>query len=173
MAIDLTDGYIYFVESNSDNDDWITDHAGDPDSLDLTNYTEGTEYCKLKMPERFVKSFVTGMIIVDSGGGNSYQERYERRSYSILSEGIETSIYNADLVEKFFTIPRHTAASNDTYKEYYLIIRFGASNYVNFTDNDGNRKEYCRGAVLSGSVTWSEAKPSAALVKLTFKSIWN
>ena len=170
----LTDGYIYFVESESTGgDDWITDHAGDPDSLDLDLMTEGTEFCKLQIPERFSKSFVTGMIIVDSGGGNSYQERYERRSYATVTEGIETSRANADLVEQFFTIPRHTASSSTTYKEYYLIIRFGSSNYVNFTDNDGNRKEYCRGAVLSGSVSWFKTRPQVALVKVNFKSIWN
>ena len=173
MAIDLSDGYIYFIESDGgDNDDWIGDHAGDPDALDLTNYTEGTEYCKLEFPKRWKKIFNTGMNIYPSGGGVSFQLRPNRRFYQLLSQGIETSRANGDLVEGFFTINRHTASSATTYKDYYVIVRFGASDYVKFTDADGNRKEYCKGAVTGGDVTWTENNPANVIISLSFDSIW-
>ena len=171
MAIALEDGMIYFLESEAGtNQDWI---AGGATTIDLTTFTEGTEYCKLPMPRRWVKNFDTGMDIIDSGGGNSFQLRYARRFYNILAEGIETSRANGDLVEKFFTIDAHTEASVSTYNDYYMVIRFTATSFVEFTDQTGARKDFCKGAVKNGSITWVEVNPINVIMRLNFKSIWN
>ena len=164
----LVDGYIYFIESEAAQQNWLHD----PDNIVIGNFTEGTHYCKLEFPQKWVKAFATGMTITPSGGGVSFQLRPNRRYYRALTQGIVTSRANADLVEQFFTIDRHTAASISTYRHYYLIIRFGASDYVKFTDADNNRREYCKGAVTDGEVIWNESDPKNALVRLNFESIW-
>ncbi len=172
MSIDLNDGYIFFIESDAvDNQNWVT--VGDPDLINLVNFTEGEDYCKLKLPKEFRKWFTTGMEIVDSGGGNSYQLRWNRRAYKLLSTGIETSRANADLVEGFFMRDRHTSPSPTIYKDYYLIFRFAASDYVNFTDDGGTRREYCRGGVENGEEMWVYDNPKNYILKLNFRSIWN
>ena len=172
MATNLSDQKIYFLES--EDDDWITDHAGDPDAIDLDGFSgEGVDWCKLEMPKMWKKSFGTGMVIVDSGGGYSFQERDNKRFYALLAEGILTSRANGDLVEQFFTNNRHTAAAEATYIQYYMIVRFAASDYVNFTDHVGNRKEYCKGSVLTGDLVWNHLTPQAFLVRLNFRSVWN
>ena len=164
----LSDGYIYFIESEAAQQNWLHD----PDTIVIGNFTEGTHYCKYAFPQKWVKAFATGMVITPSGGGVSFQLRPNRRYYNALAQGILTSRANADLVEKFFMDDRHTAASIASYKTYYLIIRFGASDYVNFTDHDNNRREYCKGAVTSGENIWNENDPANVLVRLNFESIW-
>ena len=170
MAIALTDGNIYFLESDAANDTWITDH-GDPDNIDLTSYTEGTEYCKLPLPRRIQKSFTTGIQVMDPGGGTSVQVNWQKKVYQVLAEGIETSVANANTVEKFFMTEAHTI-SDTTYKDYYLVCKFGTNSYIDFTDDSGNRKQYCKGAVLTGMCTWVQESPLTMVVSLQWRSIW-
>jgi len=173
MATSLSDGYIYLIESDSvANDDWITDHAGDPDSVDLSLFTAGTEYCKLEIPEEFQKGFHTGIVVEQGSAGSSYDLRSERRWYDLLASGIETSIANADLVDQFCMTAAHTSGDATTFERYYLIIRFAASNYVNFTDDSGNRKEYCKGVITDGRIIWQKSRPSLAMVRLNWRSVW-
>jgi len=172
MATNLSDGYIYFVESEAvGGDDWITDHAGDPDDLDLDAMTEGTEYCKLEIPQRWRKKFITGIIVTDATT-TTFDYRTGRKGYSILAEGIETSVANADLVEKFFLIARHISGASATFKNHYMIIRFGTSNYATFIDNSDGVKEYCPIRCSGGEVIWEESSPQRALVRLQVRSIW-
>ena len=173
MATALTDGYIYLIESDgTDNQDWITNNSGDPDAIDLDSFAEGVEYCKIEFPQQFKKNFTTGIIVKDASGAISFERRWEKRAYAVLSRGVNTTRANADLVEKFLTAPRHTAGSLSTYKFYYLIFYFGTNDHVPFTDQDGNRKSYCKGVVTSGSELWNEATPLNYIVSLNWRSVW-
>ena len=173
MATAPTAGYIYLIESDgTDNDDWITDHAGDPDLLDLDQYTEGTEYCKIEMPQQFKKNFTTGIVVTDASGAISFERRWEKRAYSVMSRGINTSRANGDLVEQFLTAPRHSAGSTTTYHTYYLIFYFGVDDHVPFTDSAGNRKSYCKGVVTNGSLLWNESMPNTYIISLNWRSVW-
>jgi len=173
MATALTPGYIYLIESDdTDNDDWIADHGGDPDHLDLTDYIEGEEYCKIEMPSNFIKNFITGIKVVDVSGGTSFDTKFEKRAYQTLANGLSTSRANGELVEQFIMAPRHTSGDSSVYKDYYLIFYFGVDDHVQFTDASGNRKSYCKGAVLSGSMIWVESMPGLYTLKLIWRSIW-
>ena len=55
MATNLTEGTIYFIESESTNQDWITNNAGDPDAIDLDNFTNGLDYVSLPIPKNILK----------------------------------------------------------------------------------------------------------------------
>jgi hypothetical protein len=169
----LTAGYIYFLESDAgDNDDWITDHAGDPDLADISSHTDGTEICHLEIPQRFTKRMSTGIVTTPVGGGTSYSLRNEGRWYQVLARGIQTSRANAELVEKFFSIPRHTSGSSSTYVNYYLVIYFGTNDHVQFTDPSGNRKSYCPVDCAMVDVIWTDTENLICTVALQVNSVW-
>lgn len=168
----LTPGYIYLIESDAvDNDDWIGDHAGNPELLDIAPYTEGTEYAKLQIPKQFVKNFITGAVVNTGSGGNQYVEMSAKRAYALLAEGIETTVANADLVDEFCMSERHTSGIVGVFKQYYLVIKLAVNSYVKFTDSEGNRQKYCRGIILNGSIIHI-MKQFRATVRLNWASVW-
>ena len=165
----LTDGYIYLIESDAgDNQNWL--HA--PNDIVIGNFTEGTDYVKLQMPSQYKKNFFTGVVVKSGSGGNEYDLRSARRWYKILTQGIETSKTNADLIESFCMSERHTSGLTTTFVRYYLIIRESSTVYVKFTDSGGTRRDYCKGIVLGGDVTWTKSRSLVAVIKLDFRSVW-
>lgn len=175
MATAPTAGYIYLIEAAGDlgaKTNWITAGSGDPDTIDIEQFTEGLTYCKIEMPEMFRKSFVTGITVEDGGGGISFDRRFERRAYAILASGISTTRANGDKVEQFCMAPRHTSGSSAVYKNYYLIFYFAVNDHGPFTDASGNRKSYCKGAVLNGSIIWNKSNPLLYTIKLNWRSVW-
>ena len=172
MATAPTAGYIYLIESTVGVDDWITDHSGDPDLIDLSLATEGIHYCKIEIPENFKIAHWTGSQVTDSGGGNSFALRWNRRGYSIPITGWTTTRANAALIDKFIMSDRHTSGDSATYKDYYLVIYFGVNDHWLFIDASNNQKSYCKGMILNGNFTWN--KSNSLLVKYfgIFKSIW-
>ena len=138
----------------------------------IGSFTEGTHYCKLQIPKQFIKNFSTGAKVETGSGGNQFDERSAMRAYTLMAEGIEASVANADLVEQFCMSERHTSGVVGTFFRYYLIIRFAASSYVKFTDSGGTRRDYCKGIILNGAVIWNKSKPLVETVKLNWASVW-
>lgn len=173
MATAPTAGYFYFIESDgTDNDDWITDHGGDPDLLDLDLFTEGTDYCKIEIPQNLKTSFYTGHNISDVGSGLSYDLRNAKRGYKGFLKGLVTSRANAKLLDQFFMSDRHTSGETATYKTYYWIVYFGVNDHWPFTDHNSNQKSYCKGAILGGDINWFEQKSLTISTTLHWRSIW-
>lgn len=164
----LTDGYIYLFESEAAQQAWL--HT--PGDIVIGNFTEGTHYVKLEMPEQHRKTFGTGVVVKTGSGGNEFDLRSSRRWYKLLAQGIETSTANADTIEGFCMSDRHTSGITTTFKRYYLIIRRSATSYVKFTDSGNNRRDYCKGIVLNGEILWTKSKPAVAVIKLDFRSVW-
>jgi len=167
-------GYIYLIEAQGDigGDDFIVDHAGDPEDIVIGNYTEDTYYCKLQVPKQYTKGFSTGAKVITGAAGNQYSERSSMRSYTLLADGIETSAANADVVESFCMLDAHTTGIEATFREYHLIIKKDTDTYVTFTDSAGNRQKYCTGIVTGGLIIWTKEKPLRPTVKLYFESVW-
>lgn len=172
MATNLTPGRIYFIESDSGNQDWILNNSGDPDAIDLDNFTEGTDYVEINMPEGFFVTGFSGAIVTPSGAGKSFDKRGEARFYRALSRGVSTSIANGNLVDKFITSPRHTSGASATFVRYYLIVYLGTNSHFEFTDADGNRKSYCRGIALSVIRQWFAKDPANVMVRVNWDSVW-
>ena len=168
----LTEGYIYFIESEAAQQNWLTN----PHAIVIGNFTEGTHYCKIELPQQHQKSFVTGIFITDSGAGTSYDYRSNRYSYTLQGRGLVTSKANAALVDKFVMNARHTASATASYFEYYMIIKYATADadtsYEMFTDNAGTQRRYCKGAILNGNFTWNQINPLNMQVVLNFKSKW-
>ena len=167
MAIDLIPGYLYFLESEAaTNQNWI---AGGATTIDLTLFTEGTEYCSIELPKNWKKRFSTGIIVTNSGGGTTFSYNTGRRGYSILSRGLETSVANAELVEKFFMISAHNTG---VITNYYMVIPFSATDFATFINAADASKDFCPVVCTGGEVIWDGEKPKNAMVRLQVRSIW-
>lgn len=169
----LTEGYIYLIESEAaDNQNWLTN----PHNIVIGNFTEGTDFCKIEIPQQHQKRFTTGITIIDSGAGTSYDDRSNRYSYSLDGQGLLTSKTNAALVDKFIMNSRHVSSSPSTYKYYYMVIKYDTADadasYEMFMDDTGTQRRYCKGAVLSGMYRWVETDPLKNEVMVKFKSCW-
>ena len=174
MAISLTPGYIFFLESDAGtNQDWIViSTPPDPTDIDLTTFTEGTEYCKLQIPQRFREKWTTGITVTDSGGGTSFDFRSGAKGYDFLSEGIETSVANAGLIKKFFMIDRHTSGLAATFKNHYMIIIFSTTSYVTFIDNSDTVQKYVPIRSSGGEQNWDQDTPQTVIVRIFARSCW-
>ena len=167
-VIPLTAGYIYILESNgATNQNWV---PGGASTIDLTTFTEGTEYCKLEMPKKIVKGWSTGVQVMDPGGGGSVQINWDKRVYTVQATGIETSIANAEKLDQFTMLASHTGETS--YIPYYLVIPYAAT-YVMFTDFGGTRRDYCKGVLVSGSVMWLEQQYKTAIAQFSWRSLWD
>ena len=91
MATALTPGTFVFIESEATNQDWITNNAGNPDAIDLDNFTEGLDVFIMPIPKGFNYSGITGAIITPMGGGKSFDLRFAARYYKALTQGIQTT----------------------------------------------------------------------------------
>jgi hypothetical protein len=170
MATDMVNGYIYFLESEAaTNINWVPT----VDNIILAAlYTEGTEYVKLQIPESLKVAFKTGIIVIDSGGGSSFDYRPNRRAYNVLARGIETSRTNAATVRNFFMLDSHTSGAAATFKRYYMVIKYGTTTYEKFINAAGTAVDYCKGVVLDGYTTWRDDEPLVATVHLNWRSVW-
>lgn len=172
MATALTVGKFYLIESDAGNQDWITNNAGDPDAIDLDNFTLGTDYVEINIPKGFTRAGFTGAVVTPSGGGRSYDERSATRFYRALQRGFQTTLANANLIDKFVMSDRHTSGASATFKRYYLIVYFGTNLHVEFTDGSDNRKSYCKGIVISISTLWLESDNLNFIVRINWESVW-
>ena len=170
----LTEGYIYFIESDAvSNQNWIViSTPPDPEDIVLTEFTEGTEYCKLQIPQRRKKKWVTGVTVTDSGGGTSFDFRTGAKGYDFLAEGIESSEANADLIEKFFMIDRHTSGLAATFKNHYMIVKKATDIYLTFIDDSDTPQKYVPIRSSGGEQSWSEDKPMNVIVRIFARSCW-
>ena len=172
MATALTFGRIYFIESDAGNQDWITNNAGDPDAIDLDNFTEGLDYVSILLPRGFTRSSFTGPIVTPSGGGKSFDQRNATRFYKLLQRGFTSTLANANLIDKFAMSDRHTSGASAIFKRYYAIIYFGTNSHLEFTDGNDNRKSYCRGIILTVITQWLASDSLDFLVRINWDSVW-
>ena len=172
MATTLTVGKIYFIESEAAQQDWITNNAGDPDAIDLDQFTEGTHYVSVEIPTGFTRNSFTGAIVTPSGAGKSYDERNATRFYKTLQRGIQSTLANANLVDKFVMDDRHTSGASATFKRYYMIVYFGTNSHLEFTDGSNNRKSYCKGIILSVATQWVESENLVFTLRINWESVW-
>lgn len=168
----LTPGKFYFIESDSGNQDWITDNSGDPDNIVIGNFTEGLDFIALDIPRGFSRTAITGAIVTPSGAGKSYDKRSAKRFYRALNRGIQTSLANVNLVDKFVMSDRHTSGASGTFKRYYLIVFFGSNLQLKFTDGSDTPQLYCRGIIKSVVTTWMDTKSLVFRLSINWDSVW-
>lgn len=129
-------------------------------------------YCQINIPRGFTINSISGIIVTPSGGGTQFDFRNASRFYRALDQGIQTSLANANLIDKFVMSDRHTSGSSATFKRYYMVIYFGTNNHVEFTDDTDTRKSYCKGAITSLATRWIDSDNLNFIVRINWASVW-
>ena len=145
----------------------------------MDNYTDGSasaatlaEYFEINMPEGFTKSMFPGALVTPSGSGKSFALRNEARFYKALQKGVQTSIANFNLIDKFVMSPQHTSGAIAVYIDYYLIVYFGTNSHLKFTDANGNQQSYCKGIIHSAIGQYRHRDPTNFTVRINWDSEW-
>lgn len=175
MVTRLTAGKFYFIEAIDDgagDNNWITTGGGDPDTIDLDHWTEGLDYVSIDIPRGFTRSSFTGAIVTPTGAGKQFDQRNATRFYKTLQRGIQTTLTNANLIDKFVMSDRHTSGASAVFKRYFMVVYFGTNNHLEFTDSGNNRKSYCRGIIISVATTWIESTPLNFILRINWDSVW-
>lgn len=181
MATAPTAGYVYIIESETGVDDWITDHSGDPDNIDLDNYSvgnaseEGKGYCRLRYNQQWRITGMTGSKITTLGGSVQYSRRKNDRYYVVMANGVVISIGNANLINEYIMSDRHTSGSSAVFKPSYLILYHGlnsSSLVPKFTDHENNQRAYCLGEVIQFTRGWLDVRNSLMSINIKFASVW-
>jgi len=163
--------FIALLESDSaDNDDWITDHAGDPDDITWTNYTEGLEAIVLTKVSSLLIVPVTGVQFEHLGSGVSYDQKFGKRFYQFTINGIVETWADANYIDRFCMDDRHTTGTD--FSRIYLVHKKANSDYKEFTDEDNARKEYCACNISNCRLQWSSSQPLLWQYQITGVSVW-
>ena len=167
MVNDLVDGYMYFLENEGA---WVPTVA----NIDLaTDFTEGTEFCKLKIPLQWVETPLTGIKGDLASSGKGFMERTFRRGY-ILDFQATVDFTDLALIRQFFLSNDHTTSSPTSYVPYYLVMRRSVTEYIQFYNTAGSLVDYLKGAVPNGGLkyTWNMDKSLRAIVQIKFMGLW-
>ncbi len=164
MATALSNG-IYIIDASSQA--WLHD----PESIDLDNYTEGTDYIYFEKVLGFESKNAASFEAEEFPGGGSFalpiEERMVGTKWNAIMSGDERSTVN--LMRKFFN--GHTNFSDPT---LYLIIKHGTNDYETFTDTAANsraQREYCKGIFQSFSSPY-DSEEMFYSINAVFRSVW-
>lgn len=142
MATAPTIGIAYITESDgTDNDDWITDHSGDPGSMDLDKFTEGLEYCYFDQILSIQVFPIPGVIPKQLANATSYTNKKGYRYYLIILQGRCYTKARYDNVRHYFMRQRHWKSTS--YKPSYFHLEHTANDYEEFVDEDDSVINYC------------------------------
>lgn len=163
--------FIAILESDgTDNDDWITDHAGDPDAITWTNFTEGVEAIVLTKKSNIIIQAVTGVVQQNLGSGITYDQKFGKRFYQFTITGIEETWAKANFIDQFAMHDAHTTGTG--FKRIYLVVKKATSDYKQFTDQNNARQEYCACNLATARVQNSDSQPLLWNYTIQGFSVW-
>lgn len=154
-------GY-YLIESDStNNDDWITDHAGDPGELDLALYTEGLEYIYISKIDTHTDSEEYARMVEDFIDGEAIEQTIgqERNIYTVRGTINSTASPPTivDLYTQIAKVKKFCRYHNrDDEKQAYLVNRIGATDYELFYKGDKTEVKYLKGFVRRRDLIYNE-----------------
>lgn len=166
-----TDYGLFLLESEADNDDWLTDHD-DMKEADQDSFTEGTDYLFLPYTGRFelLSNFKVNMIDFFDGEGvpigigeGHFLWKAEGR-YGGTSETTRAAKMG-NLMEFF---KRHTSTTHD---DIYLGYRKIGENWEPFKDNNFATKYYLKGRLQMVNYQ-RRARDNYYTWKLVFREGW-
>jgi hypothetical protein len=159
---------IYVLESTAaTNDDWITDHAGDPGEADLALYTSGTEYIFIGNLKRVQLGWSYKHLYMDFIDGETFTLTYGEEEGLHMFQGIISTQAAAEAINRFGKTHNRTAAN-----KRYLVWKLRGDNYFTFYDNSIAGLSYAKGILLNASATWLNTKPATWLGQIVYKETW-
>lgn len=164
MATALSNG-IYIIDATSQA--WLHD----PESIDLDNYTEGTDYIYFEKVLNYEPKNAADFAVDDYPLGSSFALPIEERMVATKWNAIFEidDIATVNLMRKFFN--SHTNFSDP---QLYMIIKHGTNNYVTFTDsaiNSRAQREYCKGIFQNFSSPY-DSEEMFYFITAVFRSVW-
>lgn len=161
----------WLVESDDDdNDDWINDHTGDPELLNASLYTEGTESWNL--------------IYYDMKRGGAYSLDIEdlpswKTVDSSLEEGYTTVVlectyqganFAATLAKKMAIHQFHRTHTKPTDNPFYFVMRYDTDSYELFYNASRSEVKYMKCKFKNTPETYIEDR--VLYIKMTLRSAW-
>jgi hypothetical protein len=134
---------VWLLESDSGNDDWIDDHAGDPELSDASLFTEGTDswniiYAKVERGGVFNADYekIPGWTAIDV----SIEEGADIIKVTGTFQGtsFENTQIKEDTLHEFFR--NHSSLSDNS---FYFVKRWDTNDYKRFPNEDRTLKKYC------------------------------
>ncbi len=170
--------FVAFIESsNADNDDWITDHSGDPDLITwdgtgaATAYTEGTDAIVFtKILSRKIAA-IPGNRAEPRAGGNTFEYRSGRRRYGFQYKFLLNSRSEVNTALKFPMLERHTEASTP-YVDFYLVDLQAANDHITFQGASNATKSYCQVHITEISEVWNAGMSNKHMINVSGVSTW-
>lgn len=159
----ITAGYIYLFEMEAAQQDWNYD----ADAIVIGNFTEGTHYCKFKIPTRVNVNLVVPIKVRDFSGKNSFHKKLNMRYYIVQCNTTINSRTDLALIEKF--IGTHCAPADS---DYYLIIMYASGDYYTFLDSTDTARECCKGNAHVASTGWDNGESLVYRMRFAFRSEW-
>lgn len=141
---------ITLLESDATrNDDWITDHSGDPDYVDLTKYNVSSRIDILDRSKWKVNNLNTNWQTkigeVSFPSDITVATPFGENTDAIMLDGWAESMADANYIDDF--IKEHNNLAD---KRIYLVINAGTEgtgSYKTFKDGDRVSQKYARGYV--------------------------
>jgi hypothetical protein len=167
---DTTSYGIYIIQSEAGtNDDWMTDHAGNPIEADIELFTLGTEYVYLELKNKIQKTnrFYVQRFVFPSGKTYYYMDGKE--DATLTFGGLETTRANAEKLEQF-----GKTHNRPTAKTIYLFVweAAGTAGLWTFYDHTPTARYYMRGHLVQVRWDWSEDRNAVHNLQLTFLADW-
>jgi len=150
---------VWLVESDAtNNDDWITDHSGDPEELTITNYTEGIECWTVEYAhiERYGQANVD---VQDLPGWFSIDLTFEEGHSLIKVSGTyQGTTFNATK-EKGNNLMRFFRNHSDlSDKPFYFVKRWAEDEYELFYDENRAELKYMKAKFTNVPKFWIEER---------------
>ncbi len=164
MATALSNG-IYIIDASSQA--WLHD----PESIDLDNYTEGTDYIYFEKVLGFDPKNAANFEVEDFPGGVGFALPIEERMVGIKWNTIYSGDERATVNKMRHFFNTHTKFSDP---QLFLIIKHDTNNYDTFTDtaaNDRAIREYCKGIFQSFSSPY-DSEEMFYSINAVFRSVW-
>ena len=160
-------GYYIIQSDSTNNDDWITDHSGDPGELDLDLFTRDSEYIYIKKYNRSqdVESYAWMMEPFPDGEGFKMTVGVETGGYTVA--GIVESDAEMEGIKDFCK-----RCNRDDAKDIYLVHRRSATDYEKFYEPDFTEVKYAMGLIKRRSLIWQKIDASVHFINLTFWIVW-
>lgn len=137
MATAISLYYAYLIEKDgTDNQNWTTD----PDTIDLDNFTLGTDYCYLEHVTSVQKILIPDLQIRQMANAQAYMSKKGKRHYRLRVTGEAKSKANADHIDTFIMRKRHWKKAD--WKAYYFVLKHATDTFEKFMDNADVHQEY-------------------------------
>ena len=147
----------------------------DPQDIDLSGKTEGTDYFEIKIPQGCNYKPVPDIQITQyaTGKGQIFRKnKWKGRTYNITGI-VNYGTWATTLTQLKYMYSYLEGRQSSVANPDYLVIKYADDQYRIFQDEDNNDIEYARGCLLTISDTWDESDNFQFNINGKFEIVWS